>query len=464
MLLGSDVSHWRPVHDHIAYRASGRPFMFFKATDQHYGEKWVDPTYESNRVGCASAGVVPGAYLFLRQGFGARTQADHFLSAIGSSQGTLLAVDFEAHVPTGSFPTYDQLVDVVETIWSALGRYPWVYTNRGYWNSIGNPPRPGECPLWHSEWRSEIGPMYGGWEAPVCWQYTNAATVPGIALPCDDNYFPGTREELNEHAGSVPDCEVVGVSAEDRGWGPPCPSDQIVSFRAGGRQFNVHRKVAAIFQAFVTELVDRGYRIDAGQLDDWSYACRHIANDPNRPWSNHAWGLAIDINSLANPMTSPLTTDMPAWVRDADALMQKYGLRWGGTFSTTPDPMHFEFMLTPADADRITKELDDMYDAAAEARLKDHISEAMLKGVRYVDHGDPAVRGAGNNLLNVRADVAAAKTESAEANAAASQALVDLAALSAKVDALAAVVGADPEALANLVVTEAGRRLVAGIS
>jgi hypothetical protein len=154
------------------------------------------------------------------------------------------------------------------------------------------------------------------------------------------------------------------VSAQDRGWGPACPDASIVTFEAGGRFFNVHKRVAPIFKAFINELVKRepppgGYRIDVGGVDDGGYNCRHIDNDPKKGMSNHAWGLAVDINSLTNPQQSPMKTNMPAWVREAKPLMDKYGLRWGGTFSDEPDPMHFEFLLSPADADRIAAELED---------------------------------------------------------------------------------------------------------
>jgi hypothetical protein len=115
--------------------------------------------------------------------------------------------------------------------------------------------------------------------------------------------------------------------------------------------------VAGIFTAFVDELAARtGYKVEGEQQDDWGYSPRHIANDPKKAWSNHAWGLAVDINAPANPQKHPLTTNMPAWVKERGPLMHKYGLRWGGHFSD-PDPMHFEFMLRPEDADRITKEL-----------------------------------------------------------------------------------------------------------
>lgn len=156
------------------------------------------------------------------------------------------------------------------------------------------------------------------------------------------------------------------MSAQDRGWGPPCPDSQIVRISAGGRSFNVHRKVATIFQVFIHELTTRtNYPIDEGTLDDWSYNCRKIAG--STAWSNHAWGLAVDINSIRNPMKAPpMITDMPAWVRNADYLLSKYGLKWGGTYQTRPDPMHYEFILTPGDADRITATLSTFSTAAPE--------------------------------------------------------------------------------------------------
>jgi D-alanyl-D-alanine carboxypeptidase len=172
------------------------------------------------------------------------------------------------------------------------------------------------------------------------------------------------------------------ADAQSRGWGAPCPTGSIVSISAGGRNFSVHKKVAVIFQEFITELVTRGYPINKGTLDDWSYNCRKISGSTS--WSNHAWGLAVDINSLNNPMKSPLTTDMPSWVRDANYLMNKYGLRWGGTYSGTPDPMHYEFMLTPADADRKSAALREEDMSAEDVKaINDHSD----KLYRYLEHG-----------------------------------------------------------------------------
>ena len=60
-----------------------------------------------------------------------------------------------------------------------------------------------------------------------------------------------------------------------------------------------------------------------------------------RECSNHAFGLAIDVNALANPLGGK--GDMPAEVVEE---WKREGGAWGGGWSR-PDPMHFESHLTP---------------------------------------------------------------------------------------------------------------------
>jgi small-conductance mechanosensitive channel len=102
---------------------------------------------------------------------------------------------------------------------------------------------------------------------------------------------------------------------------------------------------------------------------------------------------------------------MPSWVRRARPLVQKYGLRWGGTFSTTPDPMHFEFMGTPADAARITAKLRQeeltIVDAATkkyfEAKFK-QTNDLATDLFRVTDHGTEDA-GRANHHQAIREEV-----------------------------------------------------------
>lgn len=129
------------------------------------------------------------------------------------------------------------------------------------------------------------------------------------------------------------------------GW-PNCHRADIVTVvRKDGLRLPIHRDLADLVTLLLdlTELMGYDVRPDW----TWGYACRAIANT-NQP-SNHSWGTAIDINAPANPRLArgkPMVTNIPRKVID---LWKGHGFRWGGDFSW-PDPMHFEFMGTAAQA------------------------------------------------------------------------------------------------------------------
>ena len=138
--------------------------------------------------------------------------------------------------------------------------------------------------------------------------------------------------------------------SEARGWGKGWPTDRSDDMRrveAGGIVLFVHWRLVELVTLLITETERIGYDLKAGQC--WGYAHRPIRG--KRAPSNHSWGLAIDQNAPSNPMGRPLRTNIPPDVRD---LWRRYGFEWGGDWKTRPDAMHFEFVGTPADADRLT--------------------------------------------------------------------------------------------------------------
>lgn len=156
----------------------------------------------------------------------------------------------------------------------------------------------------------------------------------------------------------------MATTAEDRGWGhvglPGSPDgikyrkNNIAKITTGGRDLWVHEKIALLAKAFIDEIVRRGYPIDK-VLDDWGYNHRYIAG--TSILSNHSWGLALDLNAQSNPMTHDdvVHTDMPSWVPQ---VALQFGFNWGGNYiGSKKDPMHFEFLGTPEDADRMVKAL-----------------------------------------------------------------------------------------------------------
>ena len=111
-----------------------------------------------------------------------------------------------------------------------------------------------------------------------------------------------------------------------------------------GRALKVHKKAARHFlwlsRVFRDLAPEYANQIAKGQLDDWGYANRYIAGSSVK--SNHAFGIAVDINALKNARGR--RGDMPLPVtRKAE----RGGFRWGGSY-TYPDDMHFETLLKPS--------------------------------------------------------------------------------------------------------------------
>ena len=141
------------------------------------------------------------------------------------------------------------------------------------------------------------------------------------------------------------------ISADRRGWGRGWPqnnSSKMVTIRAkkSGVTLAVHKAVAPILQFCIDTVEERGYLFDYGPKDvndDWGYANRPIGNT-SIP-SNHSWGLAVDLDAQQYPQGQRKRRP-PQWVDDVFA---KYRFDNGAPWSN-PDPMHYEFNGTPADA------------------------------------------------------------------------------------------------------------------
>lgn len=156
------------------------------------------------------------------------------------------------------------------------------------------------------------------------------------------------------------------MTAEARGWGAPCSGTRVTLVRADGLRLPVRREVADLTAMLIDLTEMAGYDVRPGET--WGFACRRIAGSST--WSNHAWALAVDVNAPANPYASAdwhrrnargtrpfglaLVCNIPERVV---ALWEGHGFRWGGRYQTKPDPMHFEFLGTPASAAATTGRL-----------------------------------------------------------------------------------------------------------
>jgi hypothetical protein len=133
-------------------------------------------------------------------------------------------------------------------------------------------------------------------------------------------------------------------------WGDPTrnPNPMKTLTLANGWRVHIPVVAEAAFVALYHCFVLHGYQLRANA---GTYNVRPIRGSNPPRYSNHSWGIAWDLNVAQNPMKSPLTTDMPApMIADIEAIRTTEGLqvwRWGGRFARTPDPMHFELLVTP---------------------------------------------------------------------------------------------------------------------
>lgn len=143
---------------------------------------------------------------------------------------------------------------------------------------------------------------------------------------------------------------VSEAQAYDR-WGQPCKV-KLKSIDFCGRRISVNKKAVRAFRAMrrvmQTQCPKYAKKI-AISPDTGCYNCRHIGNDSSRPWSNHSWAFPVDIRWSTNGYGLPGGSS-ELW-QEAKAFItwcERTGIFWGGRWNT-PDPMHFEIGLTPAE-------------------------------------------------------------------------------------------------------------------
>lgn len=153
--------------------------------------------------------------------------------------------------------------------------------------------------------------------------------------------------------------------ASTRGWGPGWPNPDtskivVLNLPGYGNAQSVRQELAPLVEWLIAETNRRGYRIRPEWT--WGFANRPVRgteDDPEPEPSNHSWAVALDINAPTNGMNyagqgwaaqhAAGKTDMPKWVVD---LWKNYGFFWGGDYPRRQDPMHMEWLRTPADIAR----------------------------------------------------------------------------------------------------------------
>lgn len=232
VIFGLDISSGQGVVDFHKVAAWTGPkggkirFVIAKATEGH---TYLDPYYLSNKKAIVAAGLVPGAYHFLRPLNNAtiEAQADWFVEHADPTAAHCL--DVEADGP----------LDVKGWVARYRTHYPhktlWIYTGPGMWTSISKVTYPGAGfgPLWaagdrpshyvpadgldvETAWGKVTGncalPWLGWTEWSIMQYASGKLVVPGVSGDIDVNAFGGTEDQLRALINGT---EEAGLSSQD---------------------------------------------------------------------------------------------------------------------------------------------------------------------------------------------------------------------------------------------------------
>jgi GH25 family lysozyme M1 (1,4-beta-N-acetylmuramidase) len=196
-----DLSHHNGVESFAAIRKAGILGVIHKATES---DDYADPTYSQRRVDARHAGLLWGAYHFLRPG-DMHAQAQHFLKTATPGNDDLMCAD---HEDTGV--SLDDLHEFLAAIWTLTKRRAVIYSGHVLKEQVGDADIPWlkEHQLWvaqyttapQPDWPKQIWPRY------FLWQFTDQGSAPGVSGSVDCN-----RAGVDDHhlraqwAGAKPD-------------------------------------------------------------------------------------------------------------------------------------------------------------------------------------------------------------------------------------------------------------------
>jgi len=221
-----DLSNWQGNFNVAGAAAEGFAAAICKTSE---GTTYLDGRFGSFTQQAKTAGMVPGAYHFLRAGDGA-AQARVFRNAVaaqGGPSGFICACDNEADASWATTQAF-------YTEWNRLtGGHPLaMYSGAWWWGARGWPGSQLTPYLWNSRYVGGSGyasslyagvpdswwtPGYGGWPETTILQFSSSGRVAGQSI--DVNAYRGTREQLltlTQKGGSaMTDARLMGADPYD---------------------------------------------------------------------------------------------------------------------------------------------------------------------------------------------------------------------------------------------------------
>lgn len=239
-----DISHYDRIvgRGFVDVRASGIVSVIHKASE---GTGVIDSPYAARRADAVAAGLLWGAYHFMRPGH-VQQQVDLFLRVAQPDDDTLLALDYEI----GAVTLSDARI-FVEQVEAKTSRSVVVYSGNTIKEALGSRVDPfwGARRLWLAQYAS-APQVQRSWQKPWLWQFTGDGSgpkphqVPGIEIEggLDISSWDGTDDELRaQWSGYVEKGDPVY---------PPPTEEPPVDPPAGGQDRKIAFHVAGKMSTF----------------------------------------------------------------------------------------------------------------------------------------------------------------------------------------------------------------------
>jgi lysozyme len=195
MLSGIDVSHHNGSVNWAKVKAAGVDFAFAKATE---GTHFTDSKFADNWQAMKVAGIIRGAYHYLRALQDATDQAHRFLQVAAIDAGDLppvLDIERTFNTSASSAEFIQSAKTWLNVVRAQIGRTPIIYTAPSFWNRRMSDEF-GEFPLWVANYEVNTPTIPKGWNSWCFWQHTDKGQVNGVSGNVDLDKFNGTRDQL----------------------------------------------------------------------------------------------------------------------------------------------------------------------------------------------------------------------------------------------------------------------------
>ena len=212
-VIGIDISSYQhPGGAAIDFGAAHAAGVRFAAIKVDEGGGYVNPWYQRDMLSARVAGMYVTGYHFARPRLPLTTavsDARAFVSRYATTaRGTLPPMlDIEVTDGLSAANVVAWVHTWVNTVRSATGRTPIIYTGRWFWGGyLHNPGGFSGAPLWIADYEPSLKspPLTGDWSHSTFWQYGDNGRVRGIRGAVDMDWFHGSIGQLAALANDGP--------------------------------------------------------------------------------------------------------------------------------------------------------------------------------------------------------------------------------------------------------------------